>query len=140
MPWHLFLWDPETEEHLGEQGVTPEEFEEVVSNPDAVGESKSTGRPIAFGYRSTGKYLACVNGLVDPDTVLAVTAYEVQDWPPRVEFICNLPNAPLECCRTPSGLGSANSALRSRRRRMTSSRRHGDTRPPTTPPSLGCAR
>ena len=54
MPWYLFQWDPETEEHLAEHGVTSEEFEEVVCNPDAVGESRSTGRPIAFGYTCTG--------------------------------------------------------------------------------------
>ena len=60
MPWYLFLWDAEMEEHLALHGVTPEEFEEIVCQPDSVGESRSTGRPIAFGYTSTGKYLACV--------------------------------------------------------------------------------
>jgi uncharacterized DUF497 family protein len=79
MPWYLFLWDPETEEHLARNGVTADEFEEVVCNPDSVGESRSSGRTIAFGYTSTGKYLACVYELVDPDTVLPVTAYEVKD-------------------------------------------------------------
>ena len=75
----MFLWDPETEEHLAQHGVTPEEFEEIVCNPDSVGESRSTGRPIAFGATSTGKYLACVYELVDQDTILPVTAYEVED-------------------------------------------------------------
>jgi uncharacterized DUF497 family protein len=79
MPWYLFLWDPETEDHLAEHGVTPEEFEEVVCNPDAVGESRATGRPIAFGYSATGKYIACVYDFVDADTVLPVTAYEIED-------------------------------------------------------------
>jgi hypothetical protein len=75
----LFLWDPETVEHLAQHGVTPDEFEEVVCNPDSVGESRSTGRPIAFGYTSSGSYLACIYELVDQDTVLPVTAYEVKD-------------------------------------------------------------
>jgi hypothetical protein len=79
MPWYLFLWDPETEEHLAQHGITPDEFEEVVCNPDSVGESRSTGRPIAFGYTTTGKYLACLYELIDPDTVLPVTAYEVEE-------------------------------------------------------------
>jgi uncharacterized DUF497 family protein len=77
MPWYLFLWDPETEAHLAEHGVTPDEFEEVVCNPDSIGESRSTGRPIAFGYTGGGKYLACVYELVEGDTILPVTAYEV---------------------------------------------------------------
>ena len=79
MPWYSFLWDPDSEQHLAQHGVTPYEFEEVVCNPDSVGESRSTGRPIAFGYTSTGKYLAYLYELVDPDTVLPVTAYEVDD-------------------------------------------------------------
>ena len=79
MPWYLFLWDPETEDHLAEHGVTPDEFEEVVCDPDSTGESHSTGRPIAFGYTSTGKYLACLYEQVDPGTILPVTAYEVKD-------------------------------------------------------------
>jgi hypothetical protein len=78
MPWYLFLWDPETEAHLAQHGVTPDEFEEVVCNPDSIGESRSTGRPIAFGYTSTGKYLACVYELADPDTVVPFTAYELE--------------------------------------------------------------
>ncbi len=79
MPWFLFLWDPETEEHLAQHGVIPEEFEEVVCNPDSVGESRATGRPIAFGYTSTGKYLACIYELADQDTVLPFTAFEIED-------------------------------------------------------------
>ena len=79
MPWYLFQWDSETEDHLAEHGVTSEEFEEVVCSPDAVGESRSTGGPIAFGYTSTGKYIACLYEMLDADTVLPVTAYEVED-------------------------------------------------------------
>lgn len=79
MPWYLFLWDVETEVHLADHGVTPEEFEEVVCDPDSVGESRSSARNIAFGYTSSGKYLACLYELVDEDTVLPVTAYEVDE-------------------------------------------------------------
>lgn len=78
MPWYFFVWDPEIEAHLAEHGVTPQEFEEVVCNPDAVGESRSTGRPVAFGYTSGGRYLACVYELTDADTVLPVTAFDVE--------------------------------------------------------------
>ncbi|HEV2968528.1 MAG TPA: hypothetical protein VGY55_00985 [Pirellulales bacterium] len=79
MPWYIFLWDADAEAHLAQHGVTPDEFEDVVCDPDSIGESRSTGRPIAFGYTSSGKYLACVYQLVDKDTVLPVTAYEVED-------------------------------------------------------------
>lgn len=79
MPWYLFLWDPETEEHVAQHGITRDEFEEVVCNPDSVGESRSSGRPIAFGYTSSGRYLACLYDMADADTVLPVTAYELED-------------------------------------------------------------
>ena len=79
MPFYLFRWDDANEEHLADHGVTPEEFEEVVCDPDSIGKSRSTGRPIAFGYASSGRYLACVYDMLDDVTVYPVTAYEVED-------------------------------------------------------------
>jgi hypothetical protein len=60
-------------------GFSRDEFEEVVCDPDSVDQSRTTGRPIAFGMTSTGRYLACVYRLLDPDTVYAITAYEAED-------------------------------------------------------------
>ena len=79
MPWYEFIWDGENEQHLAEHGVTPEEFAEVVCDPDRVGASRSSGRPIAFGPTSTGKYLACVYELFDESTVYPITAYEAEE-------------------------------------------------------------
>ena len=79
MPFYLFIWNEMIEEHLATHGVTPDEFEAVVCDPDEVELSRSSGRPIAFGGTSTGKYLACVYELLDDTTVLPVTAYEVED-------------------------------------------------------------
>lgn len=76
MPFYLYQWAEENEAHLAEHGVTPEEFEEVVGNPDWVQISRTTGRPIAFGETSSGKYLACVYELLDELTALPITAYE----------------------------------------------------------------
>lgn len=79
MPYYLFVWNDELEEHLAQHGVAPGEFEEVVCNPDYVTASRSTGRPIAFGETASGKYLACVYELLDETTVLPVTAYEPEE-------------------------------------------------------------
>lgn len=79
MPFYRFIWNDLLEGHLMTHGVTPGEFEEVVCDPDEVGQSRSSGRPIAFGETSSGKYLACVYELLDDTTVLPVTAYEVED-------------------------------------------------------------
>jgi uncharacterized DUF497 family protein len=78
VPFYLFIWNDQNEEHLAEHGVTRDEFAEVVCDPDAVGQSRSSGHPIALGETSTGKYLACVYELLDDTTVLPVTAYEVE--------------------------------------------------------------
>jgi hypothetical protein len=55
LPFYLFIWNGPIEEHIAEHGVTPDEFEEVVCDPDEVNQSRSSGRQIAFGETSTGK-------------------------------------------------------------------------------------
>ena len=76
MPFYLFIWNDLNEEHLADHGVTPDEFEFVVCDPDSVDTSRSSGRKIAFGD-ANGRYLACVYEMIDDATVLPVTAYEV---------------------------------------------------------------
>jgi hypothetical protein len=77
MPYYFFIWTPEIVEHLAEHDVTPEEFEEVLSNPDFEDTSRSTGNPLVFGLTSDGRYLCCVYRKHDDDTIEPITAYEV---------------------------------------------------------------
>jgi hypothetical protein len=77
MPHYFFIWTPEITEHLAEHEVTPEEFEEVVSNPEYEDISRSTGNPIAFGLTAEGRFLCCVFKRLGNDTIEPVTAYEV---------------------------------------------------------------
>lgn len=79
MPYYFFIWTPEIVEHLAEHDVTPDEFEEVVSNPEMEDISRPTGNPIAFGPTSNGKYLCCVYRHVDQDMIEPITAYEVEE-------------------------------------------------------------
>lgn len=79
MPYYFFLWQDDNTDHVGQHGVTPEEFEEVVCQPDFVEPSRSSDRLIAFGITSTGKYLACVYEMLDSDTVYPVTAFEPEE-------------------------------------------------------------
>lgn len=37
MPAYIFIWSDETIEHLEEHGVSPDEFERVVQDPDSNG-------------------------------------------------------------------------------------------------------
>lgn len=79
MPFYSIVWDEENEAHLAEHDVRIDEFAEIVCDPDFVEESRSSGRPVASGYTSMGKYLACVYELLDEVTVYAITAYEPEE-------------------------------------------------------------
>lgn len=77
MPFYFFVWNEEVIAHLAEHGVTPEEFEQIVCDPLSEDVSRSSGRPAAFGYTDDGRSIMCVYELIEDDTVLPITAYEV---------------------------------------------------------------
>jgi hypothetical protein len=77
MPYYFYVWTPEIIDHLAEHDVTPEEFEEIVSDPDHEDVSRSTGNPIAFGTTSEGRSLACVFKRLGDDLIEPVTAYDL---------------------------------------------------------------
>jgi hypothetical protein len=79
MPHYVFIWTPEIIEHLAEHDVSPDEFEEVVCNPEYEDVSRSTANPLAFGTTREGRYLCCVYRWVDEDTIEPVTAYDAGD-------------------------------------------------------------
>lgn len=79
MPFYFFLWTDESVAHLHEHGISPDEFEEVVSDPEETDLSRTTGRPIAFGTTTTGKYIACIYEQLDDINVFPITAYEVEE-------------------------------------------------------------
>lgn len=79
MPYYHFFWNEEIEEYLLQHGIGYQEFESIVSAPDAVGLSRSSGLPIAFGWTATGKYIACVYEADDDGiTIYPKTAYEIE--------------------------------------------------------------
>ncbi len=83
------LWDLEDDpdgnvQHLVANEVTTEEYVEVfVGNYEGATISRETGRPICFGWTSTGKHIAVVWDVVqqeDPLMIRPVTAFET---PPK---------------------------------------------------------
>jgi hypothetical protein len=76
MAYYFFVWTPEIVEHLAQHDVTPEEFEEVVCNPEYEDISRSTGNPLAFGSTSSGRYLCCVFKRIEDETIEPVTALD----------------------------------------------------------------
>ena len=76
MAWYEFQWTNEIIEHLAEHGITPEDFEYVVSNPDRRAKSRSSGRPMALGETPDGRFIVCVFEWIDDMTIEPVTGYE----------------------------------------------------------------
>ena len=78
MPYYEFLWNDEIVEHLAEHDLTPEDFEEVVGDPEAVGISESSGSDCCFGETTDGRFIFCAyDTLEDGISVIPRTAYEV---------------------------------------------------------------
>jgi hypothetical protein len=79
------IWDLDDDpdgnvQHIAEHGVTVEEVEEVLRDPETrTGKSRRSGRPQAFGFTSIGKHITVIWDEVcdDPRMIYPVTAYEV---------------------------------------------------------------
>jgi uncharacterized DUF497 family protein len=82
MAFLSILWDLDDDpdgnvQHCLEHGVTKEEVEDVLQNPTDTDNSRSSGRPVAFGDTAAGRHLIVVYEAVDADTAYPITAYEV---------------------------------------------------------------
>ncbi len=81
-------WDLEDDpdgnvQHIAENGLSIDEVEDVLLNPgNEVGITRSTGRPITFGWTSTGRHIGVVWEVVDDDprAIRVRTAYKT---PPK---------------------------------------------------------
>jgi uncharacterized DUF497 family protein len=74
------IWNEEpggNVEHIEEHGLTIEDVECVLANPDRVGRSRSSGQPCAFGCACDGTYIIVVYEPIDADTIYPITAYQV---------------------------------------------------------------
>jgi hypothetical protein len=81
MPWYDIFWNHEDADgnvaHIAANGLTPEDVDAVLMNPDETGISRSSGRPIAFGFVPDGRYICVVYEVVDEFTLYPVTAFEI---------------------------------------------------------------
>lgn len=87
----IIVWDLEDDrdgnvQHLHAHDVTIEEAEEILLNPQSSRvASRSSGRPTAFGWTSTGRHLAVVYEVADENPLMLrpVTAYDVPPPGPK---------------------------------------------------------
>ena len=83
MGYATILWDLDDDpdgnvRHVADHGVTKEEVEEVLQRPSGIDSSRSSDRPIVFGWTSAGRFLVVVFEEIDRDTAYPVTAYDVE--------------------------------------------------------------
>jgi len=80
VPHYDIIWNPEpggNVEHIAEHDLTPEDVEEVLCNPVAHDMSRSSGRPMVYGFTPNGRYIVVVYEEIDDRALYPVTAYEV---------------------------------------------------------------
>ena len=82
MPWFDIVWDESLPDwnvaQMAEHGVSPDEAEEVLMNAIGRERTRASGRWIAFGRTSAGRDIAVVYEMIDPITVLPVTAFDLE--------------------------------------------------------------
>ena len=83
MPYFDILWNYDQSKgnvaHVADNGLTPEDVNEVLMDPVESGMSRSSGRPIVFGYTTAGRYICVVYDQIDEMTLYPITAFEVED-------------------------------------------------------------
>jgi hypothetical protein len=75
------VWNPEPDgnmAHIAAHYLTPDDVEEVLLNPVAYDVSRSSGRPIVYGFTANGRYVLVVYELLDEQTLYPITAYEIE--------------------------------------------------------------
>jgi uncharacterized DUF497 family protein len=82
----LIAWDDKDDpdgnvQHIAEHDLSIEEVESVVQEPSSTeGTSRSSGRPMVFGWTTTGRFIAVVFEWRsdNPPVLYPITAYEVE--------------------------------------------------------------
>lgn len=80
--WQHIIWNDEPGgniEHIEEHGVSVEDVEAVLADPERQGTSRSSGQPCVFGYTPDGAYIIVVYEVIDDETIYPVTAYELPE-------------------------------------------------------------
>jgi uncharacterized DUF497 family protein len=65
--------------HISENDLIPADVEAVLADHTSEGRSRSSGRPVAWGYTADGRYIIVIYDVIDEDTIRPVTAYEVEE-------------------------------------------------------------
>ena len=80
----IVLWDLDDDEegnvqHIARHEIEKDDVAHVYDNPVGFETSKSSGRPMVFGYMIDDRYIAVIYEQIDEETVYPVTAFEVPE-------------------------------------------------------------
>lgn len=81
MRWSQVVWDPTpggNVEHVEEHGLTTDEVDDVLAQPERRTVSRSSGRGCVFGHIPDGRFIVVVFEELG-DIVVPVTAYEISE-------------------------------------------------------------
>ena len=81
VPYYDIIWNPEpggNVEHIAEHDLTPDDVEAVLLHPVAEDISRSSGRPMVYGFTPDGRYSVVVYEEIDDHTLYPVTAYVIE--------------------------------------------------------------
>ena len=82
MPWKDIVWNHEVGgnvDHITDNGLSIGDVEYVVITTERYGKSRSSERPILFGFTEVGDYVCVVYEELDDITIYPVTAYILED-------------------------------------------------------------
>ena len=82
MRYFDIVWNDEpggNVEHVREHGLSREDVESVLQDPIRTSFSKSSGRPVAFGFTTDERFICVVYEQVDDVTLYPVTAFEIEE-------------------------------------------------------------
>ena len=78
MAFFFVIWDDDVLEKLAIREISMDDVEEIISHPDQVTISHSSGRPVAIGFTAAGRRLFCVYELIDDETVQPFSVFEIE--------------------------------------------------------------
>jgi len=74
MPWWIVEWTEQSLEKCRQRGIDPDAVEALVRRPHRPLRSRSSGRPLTFGWVE-GEFIAAVYEKIDRTTVRIITVF-----------------------------------------------------------------
>lgn len=78
MAWQFIIWNEEVGENvdkIAQHGLAIDDVNHVLQNPERHETSRSSGRPLVYGFTPSGDYIVVVSEVIDDETIYPITAY-----------------------------------------------------------------